>query len=339
MRLVIRHISYFIFTVLCIFGCMKEDFDNDPRGNFEALWRIMDEHYCFFESKDVHWDQVYQQYAPRVETSMSNEALFYLLGEMLEEVRDGHVNLSSPFDVMRYDKWYQDSLHNFNRDLLDQPQYLGRDYAIASGLKYKILDDNIAYIFYESFQNPIGEGNLDYVIKKLEGCHGMIIDIRDNGGGSLKNVDVLSARFVNEKTLIGYIRHKTGKGHNDFSEPYPRYLEPSRQLRFQKPVVVLTNRRCYSATNDFVNAMKALPNVYILGTATGGGGGLPFSAELPNGWLVRFSASPLLDANQQNIEEGIAPDEYAGFEMQDFKDLDPVIERARDYIRSKENLH
>jgi hypothetical protein len=316
---------------------MKEDFNNDPQGNFEALWRIMDEHYCFFESKNVHWDQIYRTYAPRVEPYMSNEALFYLLWEMLEEVRDGHVNLSSPFDVTRYDKWYQDSLHNFNRDLLDRPQYLGRDYAIASGLKYKILDDNIAYIFYESFQDPIGEGNLDYVVKKLEGCHGMIIDIRDNGGGSLTNVDILAARFVNNRTLVGYIRHKTGKGHNDFSEPYPRYLEPSQRLRFQKQVVVLTNRRCYSAANDFVNTMKALPNVCILGTSTGGGGGLPFSAELPNGWSVRFSASPMLDVNRQNIEEGIAPDEYAGFEMQDFKDQDPVIEQARKYIRNQRN--
>ena len=31
-------------------GCVKEDeVANNPRGNFEALWRIIDEHYCFFD--------------------------------------------------------------------------------------------------------------------------------------------------------------------------------------------------------------------------------------------------------------------------------------------------
>ncbi|MDR2627292.1 MAG: S41 family peptidase [Dysgonamonadaceae bacterium] len=330
----VRNIACLLLLLIGLPACMKEEFDNDPKGNFDALWQIIDEHYCFFESKNVDWDQVYRQYAPRVERNMSGEALFYLLWEMLEELRDGHVNLSASFDVMRYDKWYQDSLHNFNRDLLDTPPYLGRDYAVASGLKYKVLDDNIGYIYYESFQSPIGEGNLDHVIKKFEGCHGIIIDIRDNGGGSLTNVDVLAARFLNEKTLTGYIRHKTGKGHNDFSEPYPRYLDPSQRLRYQKPVVVLTNRRCYSAANDFVNTMKALPNVHILGSTTGGGGGLPFSAELPNGWSVRFSASPMLDAAMNHIEEGIAPDEYAGFEAREFNEIDPVIERAKAYIKT-----
>jgi hypothetical protein len=325
---------FLLLTIGCLPACMEDDFDNNPQGNFDALWQIMDEHYCFFENKGVDWQQVYRKYAPRVEPGMSAEALFYLLWEMLEELKDGHVNLSASFDVMRYDKWYQDSLHNFDRDLLDLPRYLGRDYAIASGLKYKILDDNVGYIYYESFQDPIGEGNLDYVIKKFEACHGIIIDIRDNGGGSLTNVDILAARFVNQRTLTGYICHKTGKGHNDFSSPYPRYIDPSLRLRYQKPVVVLTNRRCYSAANDFVNTMKALPNVCIMGTATGGGGGLPFSAELPNGWSVRFSASPMLDAEMNPIEEGIAPGQYAAFEVWEFDGCDPLIERARKYIRN-----
>ena len=46
-------------------------------------------------------------------------------------------------------------------------------------------------------------------------------------------------RFTNKKVLTGYIRHKTGKGHNDFSEPYPIELEPSNSIRWQKKVVVL----------------------------------------------------------------------------------------------------
>ncbi len=324
--------------VMILGGCMDfDDFDDSPRGNFEALWKIMDEHYCFFEEKGVNWDRVYREYSGRLTDNMSREDLFYLMSDMLREVRDGHVNLIAPFNVSRYDDWYQDSVSNFNADLLKLPQYLGRDYAVASGLKYKILDDNVGYIYYESFSSAVGEGNLDYVIKKFEGCFGIILDIRGNNGGSLNNVETLASRFTNEKVLTGYIRHKTGTGHTDFSDPYPRYIEPSTRLRYQKPVVLLTDRQCYSAANDFANVMKALPGVYLMGSTTGGGGGFPFSSELPNGWSVRFSTSPMFDANMKSIENGIAPDEYVYLysgSNPDFKG-DRVIERAREYIKQR----
>ena len=313
-----------------------DDFDNDPRGNFEALWKIMDEHYCFFTEKQVDWDQVYKDYSVRITHEMSNESLFYLLNDMLKEVKDGHVNLVSAFDVGRYDDWYQDSAYNFDMKLLEE-KYLKRDYAVASGLIYKMLDDNIGYIYYGSFSNVIGEGNLDYVIKRFEACHGIILDIRNNGGGTLTNADILAARFTNEKVLTGYICHKTGKGHDDFSEPYARYIEPSTRLRFQKPVVLLTNRYCYSAANDFASIMKQLPLVHTIGSSTGGGGGLPFSSELPNGWSVRFSASPILNAAKQHIEAGVAPDEYVCMTDEYLRaaEQDDVIEAARRYINMK----
>ncbi len=43
-----------------------QDWADDPEGNFDALWTILDEHYCFFEEKGVNWDAVrrcYMNYA------------------------------------------------------------------------------------------------------------------------------------------------------------------------------------------------------------------------------------------------------------------------------------
>ena len=74
--------------------------------------------------------------------------------------------------------------------------------------------------------------------------------------------------------------HKTGKGHSDFSEPEPIYVEPANGVRWQKPVVVLTNRHSYSATNDFVNSMRYMPHATIIGDQTGGGSGMPFNSEV-----------------------------------------------------------
>jgi len=326
--------AFFLFTLFLSFSsCVKiEEYSNDPHGNFEALWKIMDEHYCFFEYKEIDWNKIHSEYSQRIDNSMSDESLFMVLNEMLQELKDGHVNLSTPFDIGRYWKWFENYPRNFSANIIDN--YFGSNYAISSGIRYKILEDNIGYMYYGDFSTELGDANLDYIINKLSICDGIIIDVRDNGGGILTNAEKLASRFVNEKTLIGYIQHKTGKGHNDFSRPYPRYNEPSTRLRYQKPVIVLTNRSCFSATNDFVNAMRYCPNVTLLGDKTGGGSGLPFNSEMPNGWSIRFSACPIFDANMQQIESGIEPNIYVDLSEQDMKEgKDTMIETARNLLK------
>ncbi|MDR0962226.1 MAG: S41 family peptidase [Mediterranea sp.] len=314
-------------------GCIGEEkFDNTPQGNFEALWTIVDEQYCFLDYKQIDWEAIRRQYQPLITPDMSNDGLFEVLGNMLAELKDGHVNLYSASNTARYWDWYLDYPRNYNESIIEQ--YLGRTYRIAGGLKYTILNDNIGYIRYDSFSDGVGEGNLDQVLSYLAVCNGLIIDIRNNGGGNLTNSTRIAARFTNERVLTGYIQHKTGKGHSDFSEPVPVYLDPSESIRWQKKAIVLTNRHSFSATNDFVNAMRYLPQVTLLGDKTGGGAGLPFSSELPNGWGVRFSASPHLDADKQQIEFGIDPDVKIDMNSQDERNgIDTLIESARNLLK------
>ncbi|MCC8172029.1 MAG: S41 family peptidase [Parabacteroides sp.] len=320
-------------TVLLLFvstgSCDKEDeYTTSPRENFEALWTILDEHYCFFEYKEVDWNQVYAAYKPRVNEEMDQYELFNLLGDMMAELKDGHTNLISSFDLARYWKWYEDYPDNFNEQI--QKNYLGTDYHIAGGMKYKmLLPDSIGYIYYPSFSSGVGESNLDYVLYSFKDCSGLIIDVRENEGGSMTYSDRIASRFADQTVTAGYIVHKTGPGHNDFSEPYPFDLEPSSRIRWLRPVVVLTNRRCYSATNDFVNKMRLLPYVTVMGDRTGGGSGLPFYSELPNGWSVRFSASPILNADKEITEFGIDPDIQVNMTEEDIrKGKDTIIETA-----------
>lgn len=99
--------------------------------------------------------------------------------------------------------------------------------------------------------------------------------------------------------------------------------------------MVLTNRHAYSATNDFVNSMRYLPLVTTVGDQTGGGSGMPFSSELPNGWSVRYSASPHFDAEMNQIEFGIEPDVTVNMEKNDEdKGIDTIIETARKLIKN-----
>lgn len=319
--------------LLALTSCVDEvEHDDTPQGNFEALWKIIDEHYCFFDYKQheygLDWQKVYNIYKVRANNMISEQQLFEVLTDMLSELRDGHVNLFTTFDYGRYWKWHEDYPTNFSDTL--QRRYLGTDYRIAGGMKYRILDDNIGYIHYGSFSSGIGESSLNDIIEYFLFCNGLIIDIRGNGGGDLTNAERLAARFCNEKTLVGYLQHKTGKGHDDFSEIEPQYIEPSSQLRWHKNVVVLTNREVYSAANEFVKYMKCMPQAKIVGDHTGGGAGMPFTSTLPNGWTVRFSACPMYDRDYQQTEFGIDPDYEVALTDDDFiKGKDSLIEFAR----------
>ena len=310
------------------------DYSTDPRTNFEALWKIIDERYCFFEYKNIDWDAVYVKYSARIDDSMDRFQLFEVLSEMLAELKDGHTNLASSFQKSRLWNWQENYPENFNSVV--HKKYLGTDYRIAGGLKYLIMRDNIGYVYYGDFSTDISEANLDEMFIHFRDCDGIIFDVRNNTGGLLAYSERIASRFMQEKQIVGYITHKTGKGHNDLSEPYAIELEPSNRIKWHRPVAVLTNRSCFSTTNDFVSKMRLFSNVTIIGDKTGGGCGLPFNSELPNGWGVRFSSSPLLNADKEIIEYGIDPDIKIDIKENDqLNNIDTIIEEALLYLKNQ----
>lgn len=333
-RAVIRNITIFFMAVV-ITGC-HDDLRPPVNAseNFNALWEIFDSHYCFFEEKNVDWDSVYVAYYPRIHECETIFDLFNLCSEMLNELHDGHVNLASPFNTSYYKKWWSDYPQNYDERLVEQ-YYLHFESNYRNGIKYKVLDDSVGYIRYASFAVTPSESVLDYALFSFENCPGLIIDVRDNGGGALDNVATIVSRFIDSRTLAGYIVHKAGAGHNDFSKPYAYYYDPAPipRIRWLRPVVVLTNRSTFSAANNFVSIMRQLPNVTIVGDRTGGGCGIPFSSEIPCGWSVRFSASPIYDAEGNLTESGIEPDIHIDLDpLAALAGHDTMLDTAIDYI-------
>lgn len=299
-----------------------EEYPADPHGTFEQLWTILDEHYCFFEQKDIDWDAVHEKYAPQVAAEMTDEELFEVCSQMLAELRDGHTNLTTPFATSYYKKWWSDYPQNYNARLVEE-HYFNFNYRSLGGIDYGILPQNVGYMHYSSFSYGIGEGNLDAVFAFCASADGLIIDVRDNGGGSINNVATIVGRFISRRLHAGTICHKDGPGHNDFSEQYPFHFDPApaNRIMWGKPVVVLCNRSTFSAANNFVSVMKCLPNVTVVGATTGGGSGMPFSSELTNGWGIRFSASPVRDPEGHLTEFGVDPTEGCAVDMDPYAAL------------------
>ncbi|MDP4238822.1 MAG: S41 family peptidase [Bacteroidota bacterium] len=327
-----HYILILLVAVVLLPSCMNEPATepDTPEGNFQALWKIIDTRYCYLDYKHINWDSIYTVYHQQLPSVTTEVSFFDLMGKMLSELKDGHVNLYSDFDESRYWKWFQDYPSNFNSSLLDSARYLGKNYRIAGGLHYNKIDNGrIGYIYYGSFSDAFSDVNVANIMNSFSSCHALIIDVRNNGGGSLNYSEQLASYFFKEKTVTGYIRHKTGNGHSDFSSPVEIVTPTNKNIQWQRPVAILTNRMSFSATNDFVNRMKQAPNAIIVGDRTGGGGGLPLSSELPNGWLVRFSSSPMYDKSMENTEFGINPTIQVALSAADqAKGIDTIIERA-----------
>lgn len=330
-----KKIYIYILTILLstIFtGCIEEDkFDNSPTGNFDALWNIIDSRYCFFEHAHeqfgLDWQQVYNNYRPKALECKNDNELFQVLGEMLGELRDGHVNLSSIYGTSYYWDWKISHPINFSDSL--QRNYLGHNFKLTNGIQYNVIGDSIGYAYIGSFENNFGSDNISVMLMNLSHCKGIILDIRNNGGGMLTAAENLAAHFTDRKIHAGYIQHKTGSGHNDFSSPEEIYLEPADGAIWLRPVVILTNRSVYSSANHFVMLLKGLPHIAVLGDKTGGGSGMPLNSTLPNGWTVRFSACPILDKNGQITEFGIEPDIRTDITSEDWNSgRDTMIEAA-----------
>ena len=321
--------------------------DTSPQSIFDQVWQFADTEYSFFELKAINWDEVYGTYQPQVRANMNAQELFDLLAQMLYELRDGHVNLRSPFDFSRNWQWFLDYPQNFDYTVLERAYFQGNEQYVGP---FVVCDfGDVVYAYYGSFGSTVTDSHLDYLFTTFAERDGLILDVRDNGGGSISNAYRIANRFVAERTVVGYQVYKNGPAHDSFTEPEAVVLEPPPgAVLWEKPVVVLTNRSSYSATNLFAALMVDLhedpdpDRVTLMGDTTGGGGGIPAFTELTNGWVLRVSAHQFFlpgEPEDFNVELGIPPDikvDMAPLEIDPAEpenSSDTILEAALAWIR------
>ena len=325
-----------IVGVLSFSSCekllMEKELSDTPMNNFEVLSKVIKEKYSYLVLKNINWDSIVSVNRIRISDGMNEIEEFEVYEEMLYALEDGHVNLVSGFNVSRNWEWYLGSPPNFNWDMIER-NYLGNDYFITGGLKHTTLDNRkYGYVYYGSFSSSVT--NIEFVKSHFrnKGVKGIIIDVRNNGGGYVSNAKILASAFA-DKERVGYMEYtKSGVNPNAFSDPISYNVEPSGET-WNKPIVLITNKQCFSSTSFFATMMKEFPNVTVIGNNTGGGAGLPVDYTLPNGWYLRYSTTRATDARGVDFELGVEVDEKVDMSDVDIQNgEDTIIERAKAII-------
>ena len=321
-----------IFLMVSFLSCEKiivrKNEKNSPVNNFNQLWNTLDQGYVYFDYKNVNWDSVKAVYEPMIYDSMSEDDQFNLFANMLETLRDGHVSIRRSFIDMRSYDFTEGYLPNFNKEFVINQYLTPNDMDTTTFIRHCFLNQDIGYLYYSTFTNEITLEGMNEILSKYANTKGLIIDVRGNLGGDATNIDRLMEHFISKSTLVGYSQEKIGPEHNDLSEKKETIIEPNGSY-YDQPIIILTNRACFSACNAFVAYMSLLPNVKIIGDITGGGAGLPVANQLWNGWFFSYSSTIGMLPNGFITENGIEPD-IQQYTDENFENagVDNIIETA-----------
>jgi len=335
--------KYIIVLLVFFSGCKKVFFDEDPvntpENNFEIFWNDFDRYYVYFQYNNINWDSVYKVYRPQISSNTTDRVLFTVFSDMVNILKDGHVNVHSPYGIASYEKTGLSSYPS--RSLLNFSKYISQVQGYGDIIEYSdVKDHNIGFIKLKSFagNGSIDDryGVIDEILELYKAKDGIIIDVRRNGGGSDYNALTIASRFVDTKRIFSWSRTKNGPGKDDYSEWSDISIEPKGIFQFTKPLVVLTSRVSFSSTESFVMAMKVLPQVILVGDTTGGGQGSPIYRELPNGWFYRLSTTMTVDADFINYEgKGIPPDVPVQNSVEDsINGIDRILEKGIEIIEN-----
>ena len=301
-----------LFTTACSSHLVGPQTPDSPITNFDHLWKEYDQMYGTFGPKKIDWDAAYKTYRPQVSEQTTDAELYQIMTKLLDILDDNHVYLRPTADTKL--PWYSGGIlgrtkvEDYNGDVVKT--YLTTTKEITHEFMCGKTKQNVGYFLLKGFENNFSsyEKTMDSVLTYMAGTKGLIIDLRDNGGGEDRVAQYLANRFASERHLSFTSRLRNGPRHSDFGPELNFYTEPAGTFQFTKPVVVLTNLSSYSSAETFMLAMLQNKQVTQVGDITGGAFPDAIPRDLPNGWSFRVPIADVRDANGQSLEGiGIMP--------------------------------
>lgn len=209
-------------------------------------------------------------------------------------------------------------------------------------VEYRLLDSGYGYVKIYSFaDNDLLSIQLwERMIRTLtqNDVPGLIIDMRQNGGGSGFLADQMAAYFFDEPLELG----NTGRYNEEIGEFYfdergiDQFYPPAEDLRYHGDVTVLVGPNCNSACEFFTYDMTIEERAAVVGQfPTAGLGGSVEDFLMPEGERFRFTIGRAVDMNGEiHIEgKGVPPTvEVPVTEETLLTDGDPILDAAVAYL-------
>ena len=342
-----KRIASFIIISLIFSSCEKIFMEPNPETSNKAIFdeyaKLVKEKFAMLKLKGVDIDNLRDSIGATITEDMSEAELFSKLTIITQELKDGHSTLTG--DTVFYYDFTVGKPKAYDHDMLFD-NYLNpaidsgyvTEYKDAQGrpdyfVGHLALNPEVAYLRFPSWILDIDDNGIEDVFKRISKYKGLIVDLRDNGGGDPVIATKFAKHFTDKDVYMGYERFKTGpaKGDTVISK---LFLKPASSMyRFiDKPVFILTDIWCFSATTTFMYSVYPLPNVKYIGYTTGGGAGSVASGILANGWLWDLSVSEFIDYKGQHWDNGHQPDIEQLIDENNPK-VDEVLERAYSEIK------
>ncbi len=347
--------------------------DISPEGNsaletFNTLVELFNQHYAFFELRNVNWPQLVEKYRPEIEKQDND--LFDTLSAMLAEIGDNHVMLAQSLNG-EGKEYFGFKLNEVFQQKIEKAQALVELHAEEKSAISDYIDslsknaitqikNNLLHSVEEAVEGKLIWGLLkdkpqtgylnlassdDIDIDELnlaldkaialfneQKITSMVIDARFNQGGDDDISLAVANRFSHEAKLISSVQTYYESGFLTPKQSVYFDIESSGEKIWNQniSVTLLTSPVTASAGEQFALAISALPQVKIIGEATMGILSDQFARKLPNGWWVTLSNELRFDHHDKLIEKvGVQPDIKADFPIAGSSEyIDPGISAA-----------
>jgi len=335
-----------VLSSSCFENPATHELPGDLVAQFELLCETFDEQYSGFSTRDIDWDALHDAYIAQVEAAVTSDDLIVILTEMLGELEDADIMLTTPDTLVSPIHTYVPTIEeNFDTDLI--LEILG-EWAFAwndttEGWGDCFVNDSIPYLLFQ--QMNVYQSSFDAVFEEFIDSPGMIIDMRmcsyTDAGTSFSIVK----RFPYSTTKVYYLQWRSGPEHDDFCEPEAVYRTQRGAWQFSdRPVAVLIGEYDSGSTEEFIQSMSGMPNVTLIGDTTLGlivggssGSSSAYSYALGSGYGFKMPWRTWLDLDLEYIENrGVLPDIYVEATEADFAaGIDPVYDYAVEWIISQ----
>lgn len=161
----------------------------------------------------------------------------------------------------------------------------------------RLLSGNVGMVVIRSFADEAVVAAFDAALLRFKDTAGLIIDVRENGGGDAAVARPIMGRFITETKPYALMRRREGRR---LSKPWTETVEPRGPFTYHQPVAVLTTRWSASMAEGFPMGMRGIGRGLIVGTPMMRVGAAVFPLRLDRtGLELQYSAEPVYDVQDR----------------------------------------